>query len=92
MTEAWAEKISEAAEDDRLKTRFKVPTEEFRGLVQELIRGLEPVGVAARMADAIRRDTSHANAQWEVIAPRACLIAHRHAANYLMWSRSVAGF
>jgi len=85
VTEAWAEKISEAAEDDRLKTRFKIPTEEFRGLVQELIRGLEPVGVAARMADAIRRDTSHANAQWEVIAPRACLIAHRHAANYLMW-------
>ena len=85
VTEAWAEKISEAAEDDRLRTRYKVPTEAFRALVQELIRGLEPIGVTTRMADAIRRETSGANAQWEVVAPRACLVAHRHAANYLMW-------
>jgi len=85
VIDAWAERISEAAENDRLKTRYKVPAKEFRALGQELIRGLEPLAVAARMADAIRHDASHVNAQWEVVAPRACLIAHRHAANYLMW-------
>lgn len=85
VAEFWTEKVLAVAHDSVLQTRFQLSAENFRQLAQELIRGLEALEVVGAMAEAVRRETSHANAQWEVIAPRACLIAHRHMANYVMW-------
>ena len=81
----WTEQLSELAMDQAAQRRFQLSYEEFRGLNQELVRGIGPLGVDERMAEAVRHETSHANAQWEVVAPRACLIAHRHLANYVAW-------
>lgn len=85
VIEFWTDHVVDVANDDEKQRRFQLSPDEFRGLVQELIRGVEPLGVTARMSEAVRKETSHANAQWEVVEPRASLIAYRYLSDYLIW-------
>lgn len=79
----WSQKVLRLAGNEALRTRLSVDEETLRAIAQELSRAAERCRVRERLADEVRRETSHANVDWDGVGARVVLIAERVVSNFI---------
>jgi len=85
VLQQWMEEILRLSGDEIIQRRLMVKSETLGEITQELAKSTERTNLRARIADHVRQETSHANAQWDQVGPRAVAIAHRMLSDHVAW-------